>query len=36
MERWRGFNEFDKQQGIVRIFRWGFQEIIDELTLVIQ
>jgi hypothetical protein len=19
-----GFNEFDKQQGIVRIFRWGF------------
>jgi hypothetical protein len=26
-----GFNEFDKQQGIVRIFRWVFQEIIDEL-----
>jgi hypothetical protein len=24
MERWEGFNEFDKQQGIVRIFRWGF------------
>jgi hypothetical protein len=30
-----GFNEFDKQQGIVN-FRWGFQETIDELTLVIQ
>jgi hypothetical protein len=23
MERWEGFNEFDKQQ-VVRIFRWGF------------
>jgi hypothetical protein len=21
-----GFNEFDKQQGIVRIFRWGFRK----------
>jgi hypothetical protein len=31
-----GFNEFDKQQGIVRIFVGVFQEIIDELTLVIQ
>jgi hypothetical protein len=31
-----GFNEFDKQQGIVEFFVGVFQEIIDELTLVIQ
>jgi hypothetical protein len=29
MERWRGFNEFDKQQGIVNFFRWGNNRRID-------
>jgi hypothetical protein len=27
MERWRGFNEFDKQQGIVEFFSLGFSRI---------